>query len=458
MTAMICSLLGAMLLTSAVAAQTTPAQPFADGDVVAFVGDSITHSGRYHRFILDYYLTRFPERKIKFVNCGIAGDSAAGAVSRLEWDILPNQPNAASLMLGMNDIGRGYYGKANPDEATLQARQRCLDGHKQSMAQLAQGLADRGVKRFVVCTPSPYDDTVQVTTENLFGCNAALATCGQYGRELAAKYQGGVVDFNTAMTAVCVEGQKTNPAFTIIGQDRVHPADLGHLIMAFLYLKAQGVPALVSRVAVDGVAGKLENAENCAVTGLQATGDKVSFDYLAKSLPWPIDDAAKGALALVPLEQDLDQEVLQVKLAGAGLYRLSIDGQAVGDYSGEELARGVNLALNPKTPQYQQARQVVAVNEQRRASEYRIRTHAQMKMLFVRAKLNEDDVAAVDAYMEDFLKQHESMRPYFTNQYKVYRAAHAQLDAIRAEVEALTQKAWTMNQPQVHHYEIAPAG
>ena len=33
-----------------------------------FFGDSITHGGRYHEFVADYYLTRFPEADIRFVN------------------------------------------------------------------------------------------------------------------------------------------------------------------------------------------------------------------------------------------------------------------------------------------------------------------------------------------------------------------------------------------------------
>jgi len=279
MDSLLACLVVALLVSAVAAAQPAPAALFQDGDVVAFVGDSITHSGRYHRFILDYYLTRFPERKVKFVNCGIAGDSAAGAVARLAWDILPNQPTAASLMLGMNDVGRGYYGQENPDAGNLQARQGALDRHRQSMRQLAQTLAEHGVKRFVVCTPSPYDDTAQLPGANLFGVNAALATCGQYGRELAAQYQGLVVDLNGGMTALNREHQKTEPSFTIIGPDRVHPGDLGHLIMAYLYLQAQGAPALVSRVEI--AAGQVLRADNCTVTGLQATPTGLRFDYLA---------------------------------------------------------------------------------------------------------------------------------------------------------------------------------
>jgi len=60
---------------------------FHKGDVWAAVGDSITHSRRYHSFIYLYYLTRFPDQPFELVNCGVSGDSAGGGVQRFSWDI-----------------------------------------------------------------------------------------------------------------------------------------------------------------------------------------------------------------------------------------------------------------------------------------------------------------------------------------------------------------------------------
>lgn len=83
------------------------AEVFKDGDRVCFLGDSITHTGLYHRMIYDYYLTRFPDRTIRFVNAGVAGDSAGGAMSRLQEDVFSKAPTTVVVMLGMNDVGRG---------------------------------------------------------------------------------------------------------------------------------------------------------------------------------------------------------------------------------------------------------------------------------------------------------------------------------------------------------------
>ena len=347
---MILVLLGLMLCTVlAVPTAAAPAPQFQSGDVVALVGDSITHGRKWHRYVYEYYLTRFPDWQVRFVNEGIAGDSAGGALSRLEWDILPWKPNAACLFLGMNDIGRGYYGKANPDQATLDGRKRALDNYRSNMDQLAGKLVAAGCARLIFVTPSPYDDTAQMAAENFFGCNAALAQCGQYGRELAAKYQAGVVDLNGPMTALNLEKQKADPKFTIIGPDRVHPGDDGMLVMAYYFLKDQGVPTLVSRVTL--AEGKVTEAINADVTGLKVTVEGVEFDCTEKALPWVIDPSAKAGLGLVPVEADLNQEQFAATVP-AGNYRLLIDGQEVGQYAAEALQAGINLAANDKTPQY----------------------------------------------------------------------------------------------------------
>ena len=67
---------------------TTADQLFADGSVIALIGDSITHGGRWHRYVAEYIATRFPDRSIRFLNGGIAGDSASGVLTRLDRDDL----------------------------------------------------------------------------------------------------------------------------------------------------------------------------------------------------------------------------------------------------------------------------------------------------------------------------------------------------------------------------------
>jgi lysophospholipase L1-like esterase len=450
-TARFCAVLmmSAVLLPTVAPAENT-APPFAEGDVVGLIGDSITHGRKWHRYVYAYYLTRFPDRKVRFVNLGIAGDSAGGALRRLDWDILPHGLNQAVIFLGMNDVGRGYYAP-NPTEQALAGQRTALTNYRNNMNQLSQKLIAAGVQGLVYCTPSPFDDTGDLGP-NFPGVNAALAQCGQYGRELAATYHGGVVDLNGPMTAINLEHQKTDPKFTVIGPDRVHPGEVGMMVIAYLFLKAQGMPALVSRVCLD--AKGVREAVNAEVSNLQATELGLEFDCRENALPWPIEAGAKPALELVPLERELNQEQL-VASVPPGTYRLLIDGQEVGQYTAEALGAGINLALNDQTPQVRQALQVWQIAEQRANLEVRLRTHAQMRTVLTAKQVDESDAAAVDACFADFMARvGESMRPYFTNQINVYRQVQGSRDEIRRQMDDLQQKLWQLNQPTAHHFAL----
>ena len=116
-------LIGALLICSA------RAELFKDGETVCFFGDSITHGGRFHSYIYDYYLTRFPDRTVRFVNAGVSGDSAGGAQGRLADDVAANKPAAVVVMFGMNDVGRGNY-VVEPNEQQRAAQRQALERYR----------------------------------------------------------------------------------------------------------------------------------------------------------------------------------------------------------------------------------------------------------------------------------------------------------------------------------------
>ncbi|MEN6402094.1 MAG: hypothetical protein ABFD94_09110, partial [Armatimonadia bacterium] len=139
----------------------------------------------------------------------------------------------------------------------------------------------------------------------------------------------------------------------------------------------------------------------------------------------------------------------------AGTYRLTIDNQPVGDYTAEALKTGLNLALNDKTPQYQQALKVWQTNEQRSALEIRIRTMAQIQAIIKPRGVNEDDTAATEASFNEWLSRvGESMHPYFKSQFNVYKSTRTDLPNLKQQIETLQQQLWQLNQPKPHHYEL----
>ncbi len=83
-----------------------------DGDTMAFVGDSITHQCLYTQYLEDFFYTRFPERRIRFHNAGVGGDSAADVLARFEDEVAPLKPKYVTVLLGMND---GRYEDFKPE-------------------------------------------------------------------------------------------------------------------------------------------------------------------------------------------------------------------------------------------------------------------------------------------------------------------------------------------------------
>ena len=69
--------------------------------------------------------------------------------------------------------------------------------------------------------------------------------------------------------------------------ERIHPDNDGHMVMAYLYLKAQGFAGReVADVQIDAAKAKVLKAGNCEITGLRRNGREISFDYLAEALPY----------------------------------------------------------------------------------------------------------------------------------------------------------------------------
>ena len=59
-----------MIVAASCLALAAGAAPFGDGDRVVFWGDSITHGGSYVKMLADFYLTRYPDRAVRFYNAG----------------------------------------------------------------------------------------------------------------------------------------------------------------------------------------------------------------------------------------------------------------------------------------------------------------------------------------------------------------------------------------------------
>ena len=342
------------------------AEPFADGTRLAFIGDSITHYGLYPVYLETFYYTRYPKRKIEFINLGIAGDTAAGSVARYSWDIQSQKVRVASIMFGMNDVSRSLYqaGKTWPEMEKQRVAK--LEEYEANLRLIVAKLREDGTK-IILLTPSIYDDTSTMPTPNFPGVDGALARCADRAEKFAAEQDIPLIDFHTPMRNLARQLQSEDPAVTMIGPDRTHPQAPGHLYMMALFLQGQGIEGGVSRLAIDARDGKVSDSSQCLVEDVRPAANSLSFRYIAEALPFPVEEAAKPALGWTPLLEEFNQEKLSVTNLEPGQYVLKIDGQEIRRYDAQELARGVNLAVEDATPQMKQAKQVLSLVRQRAA-------------------------------------------------------------------------------------------
>jgi len=373
---------------------------FAPGERIAFFGDSITHGGRYIGYLQLFAALRHPGWNIRCCNVGISGDWAGGGLSRWNWDVLSFKPNRTFIMFGMNDVGRDSYLLATPTPSQAKARAASLAGYERNQRNLAAEILKSKVKA-VMLTPSPYDQYSDVPCRNLVACNdPGLASCADICRRLATDLSLGTVDFHARLTEII----RSHPERHLCGGDRVHPGPQGHLLMAALVLEAMGEPATVAQVAIDAEKGKAlpvggGKTQNAVVTAVSASPQGVRFTYAPKALPFPALPEYLADDQIYPLTEKLNREMLVVTGLAEGRYDVAFDGAKVGTFDAKELARGVNLALLD-TPNQRIAKETAALVARLVANENDRRTLVLNYRDFRREKIDRNDFAAQDAYLD----------------------------------------------------------
>lgn len=442
----------ACMTCTAAFAQTV--KPFKEGERAVFLGNSITDGGHYHSYIWLYYMTRFPNMPIRVFNGGIGGDTAYDMNKRLDGDIFAMKPSVLMVTFGMNDSGYFEYNGDKPKEFGEQKYQESVKNYQQ-MEKRFKDLPDT---RIVMVGTSPYDETVQLKDNTPFKTkNETIKRLVDYQKESATKNHWEFTDLNAPMVALNQQYQQKDPAFTLCGSDRIHPDNDGHMVMAYLFLKAQGfVGKGVADMEINATKKQAVKSENCTVSNVKQNGKDLSFDYLAEALPYPLDTIARGwgqkksqseILKVVPFMDEMNREILKVT-GLKGNYKLLIDNEEIGTWSGEELAKGINLAAESKTPQYQQALTVMHLNEYRWEIEKTFREYAWCEFGFFQQKglLFADDRKAIEVMDENldknvWLKGRRDM--YSKMMFEAVR------DAREQEMDVFINKIYEINKPVV---------
>jgi len=440
------------------ASQTLSPKPFVDGARVTVVGDSITHGGKYPSYVELFYLTRFPDRKITFINCGIIGDSAAGTLVRYDWEVTANKPTVATVMLGMNDVGRSLYEPENQKPDTVQKQKEAIDAYEANMRKIIGRLKADGIEP-VIITPSPFDDTSTLTDKNGPHTNDGLREISNRAKSLAREFGVAVIDFHGPMTKINLEMQAKDPKATIIGSDRVHPGSAGHMLMAYLFLKAQQVPGVVASISIKAGSGVLNESVHCKVDQIKAGGNTLSFNYRAESLPYPMDPAAASTEPWLPFTEELNREMLKVTDLPAGNYHLEIDGKQIKDFTAEQLSEGVNLAACRNTPQYQQAEKARLTYGGKQALVLKLRALAATEHSAARMVPHPIPPVQMDSMLDKRTKDAagKSWEHFVTANAQEYKENKPHEDEWKAQIEEILTTFRAAVQPKPHAFRISPA-
>lgn len=454
----------ALLVLLAAAPPKAPAEPaLLPGDRWAVVGDSITHMGPYAHYVALYTLTRHPGAELPVFNCGIGGDTAEGANGRYGWDIAPNHPTVATVMLGMNDVGRDLY--LPSAESRSAARAEADRRYATAMEALVSRLQAGGA-RVILLSPSPFDQYARIAAvDPRTGVNDALSRYGALCRDLARRRGCGFVDLNGPMTRMTLERQHRDPAFSFAPADRVHPSDEGHFVMAALFLEQTGAGPLVSRMEVDARRALPGSCSGCRVRDVRALPDGVSFGCLEEALPYPVPASLRAAARETNFFERLDDEELRVRSLPEGSYALSIDGAPAGTFGSVALAAGVNLALLGDTPQLAQARSVAATERERFDLSCSLRTVALVRQFMERNGIAYDGSAAADGRLRARLEELRRQGWPYIGAFDRYVADYTDLKGRGPEVlrrmADLSARARAEAAPAWHAYvlrRVAPPG
>lgn len=335
------SLLALVLISAPlVAAEDAKDFFFKKGDRIVFLGDSITEQYQYSSDIELYLTTRFPDGGMTFLNAGIGGDTANGGARRFAEHVLAEKPTALTIDFGMND---GRYGAFNADWA-----KQYLD-KTEDMLKAAQ---KAGVR---VALISP--NAVEVRANRRL--KTYLETQQQFYaplKELAEKYKMPFVD-QYAVTRRVLEKLEADNAAVRPFPDGVHTNGAGGLLMAHTILVGLKAPAVVSDVEINA-ADKKAKPTDCTIDDLNVTSDGISFQRKDKALPMPILPDWRPIVPYINDLNDLNYYGLKVTGLNGGKYALSIDNNKIGEFTAEELNKGVNLGNFGEGPLFEQGQEV----------------------------------------------------------------------------------------------------
>lgn len=210
---------------------------FKKNDTIVFIGDSISDFDRkrpvgeglfgawgtsYVANVGSFLSCTYPQLSLRIKNLGISGNQVRDLDARWQTDVMDQNPDWVSVLIGINDVWRQF------DSPTMPETHVSLDEYEQTYESLIVRTLPH-VKGMILMTPFFMEPNRG---------DAMRARMDEYGavvKKLADKYNLVFVDLQAGWDWLFQYMHPCNIAW-----DRIHPNSIGHMHIAKQFLKAVG--------------------------------------------------------------------------------------------------------------------------------------------------------------------------------------------------------------------------
>lgn len=329
--------LGIGMGVRAEAAETGCLSFYEDGDVVGCIGDSITHvtygSMSYVEMLDQYYLSRFPERRIEFRNLGAAGYKAGDILNIYDQDPAFRGIDKAVIMLGTNEAILGY----SPED------------YIGDMERLIERLKEDGLEGedILILSPPLCDQNCALNYRNgrpRWTFEDRLLAYMERLEAEAEKWGIYYLDFHTPMAELTARLQKENAGNTLT-TDCVHPDAAGQRLIAYYILQAQGAKG--EPLSEISVSDQQEiTAVRDEVTDFYRGARGMKWTWRTETLPVAATDDLTAFRALFDEGNVVYRKTLRVVgFSEDALYRVLMGETELGSFTGKELEGGIDFSV-----------------------------------------------------------------------------------------------------------------
>lgn len=405
---------------------------------VVFLGNSITHRCQYSQYIEDFYLTRYPEKKMQYHTAGVAGDKVEDALLRFNADVARYKPDVVTILLGMNDASYRRFDI------------NIFETYKKEMLSLLDSIERIGATP-VLMSPTMFDSQYGIRTpwlgHDTLMCeeyNGVLAFYGAFLQETAFNKHFPFVNLWYGLNAYTIQMRKTDPEFTLIS-DGVHPDPLGMAIMACSYLEHMGSYPILPSLEINIWENKIDSikVKGALLSQLKLKHRELSFQIEPNALPWILPGNLSIQLADYTFYRKLNQQQLVIGGLEPGNYSISINGEHVAMFSHLELSVGVDLQDYSQTPQHRQAQKIAQLNATRNHGLYELRNLYLKKKTLQNYQLQLSDGAINDELKEKVHRLEMELASFQQDEEQILNKAQQILNEI-----------YQVNEPEILYYQI----